>query len=118
MSNSPVDPKFNSLFKSAKKRAQNEVAFQKTNDILMGQAKELVTGPARGEIAFAFTCECSNLQCYEEVHMSIKEFERISKHQAWFCIVPKHNQPDIENVIEEHDTHWVVAKLSGLLAPN
>jgi len=35
----PVDPKLDALFRSAKKRAQNEVAFQKTNDILMAQAK-------------------------------------------------------------------------------
>lgn len=111
----PLDPKLNALFQSAKKRTQNEVAFQKTNDILMDQAKDLVVGPERGKIAFAFTCECSNMKCVEDIHLSITEFERVSDHAAWFCVKPEHNQPDIEKVVEEHDTHWIVAKLPGLL---
>ena len=110
-----IDPEIDALFRSAKKRAQNEVAFQKTNGILMDKAKELVIGPERKTIALAFTCECSDMHCSEDIHLTIHEFERVVRHPAWFCICAEHNQPDIEKVVEEHDEYWIVAKLPGLL---
>lgn len=89
----PLDSELNALFQSAKKRTQNEVAFQKTNNILVNQAKKLVALADRDKIAFAFTCECSNMKCHEDIHLSITDFERISDHAAWFAVKPGHNQP-------------------------
>ncbi len=110
------DPSIDSLFRSAKKRALNEVGFQKTNDILSDTAKELVAGSGEKLIAFAFTCECSDLLCVADVHLTVQEFERISKRKGWFCVIADHQQVDIEKVVEKHDTHLIVEKLPGLLS--
>ncbi len=110
-----IDPSIDALLHSAKKRALNEAAFQNTNDILSDKAQELLDETGAKNIAFAFTCECSDLRCVEDVHLTVEAFERISEHKARFCVVASHNQPDIEKVVEKNDTHWIVEKLPGLL---
>ncbi len=77
-----IDPSIDALFRSAKKRALNEVAFQKTNDILSDKAQELLDETGAKNIAFAFTCECSDLHCVEDVHLTVDAFEQISEHKA------------------------------------
>lgn len=109
------NPAIDALFRSAKKRAMNEVGFQKTNDILRAKVGDLLEGQGEKLIAFAFTCECSDLRCLEDVHVTVRDFQRISKHKAWFCVIPEHQQLDIEKVIERHHAHFIVEKLPGLL---
>ena len=111
----PKGPVYKALLKAAKKRAQNEVAFQKANEILMKAAKATAS-PGYRKDTFPFTCECSDLKCGKAVELSIDQFERVLKCSAWFVIEPHHDQPDIDKVVEKHHTYWVVAKHPGLLA--
>jgi hypothetical protein len=60
--------------------------------------------------AVDFTCECGRIDCSETMMMTIAEYEAIRAHSTHFGVVPQHEQPEIESVIERHPSYFVVEK--------
>ena len=60
--------------------------------------------------AVDFTCECGRTECSETMMMTIAEYEAIRTHPTHFGVVPQHEQPEIESVIERHPSYFVVEK--------
>jgi len=60
--------------------------------------------------AVDFTCECGRTECSETMMMTIAEYEAIRAHATHFGVVPQHEEPEIETVIERHQTYFVVEK--------
>jgi hypothetical protein len=42
--------------------------------------------------------------------MTVTEYEAIRAHSTHFGVVPQHEQPEIESVIERHPSYFVVEK--------
>jgi hypothetical protein len=42
--------------------------------------------------------------------MSVGEYEALRKDGTRFAVVPGHEVPDIERVVERHQAYWVVEK--------
>ena len=65
-----------------------------------------------------FLCECSTLGCVERVKLSKTQYEQVRAVGDRFLVVPGHESPTIERIVEHHETYLVVEKLGvgGLVA--
>jgi hypothetical protein len=93
-----------------KRLAVNEAWFREINDRIEANALEHGSDPH----LYEFICECANIDCAERMRMTLFEYEQLRAHPARFAIVPGHEQPEIETVVERN-TFWVVEK-KGLAA--
>jgi hypothetical protein len=93
----------------AKRIGQNEVVFREVNERLreLGEGFSLVSDEAE------FVCECGNGACAERVTMSLAEYESIRSNPKRFLIMPGHETPEFEKVIEDTERYLVVEKLPG-----
>ena len=66
--------------------------------------------------ATAFVCECADIGCSETIRLTHAEYRRIRDQPAHYLIVPGHEVPEIEDVVEQSDNHLVVDKGSNSVA--
>jgi hypothetical protein len=87
--------------------AQNEIFFRRVNE----RIAELTD---RWPGVLDLVCECANARCHEVLHMQVDEYEQLRSNPRRFAVVPGHELPDIEAVVEQHDDRYlVVEKHSG-----
>jgi hypothetical protein len=88
--------------------AGNEALFREVNERVAEVASHHEVETRTG--AVDFTCECGRMECSETMMMTIAEYEVIRAHATHFGVVPQHEQPEIETVIERHPGYFVVEK--------
>ena len=59
----------------------------------------------------AFLCECSHLDCRERVHLEPSVFDRIHKDPEVFILVPGHEIPDVERIVDQMGDFLIVRKI-------
>lgn len=93
--------------------AQNEVVFRSVNESIERQA--LVFG---GTDAYEFVCECMQSACFERIRLTLGEYEGVRAEGTRFAIVPGHENPRIESVVETRETFAIVEKygVAGVVA--
>lgn len=84
--------------------AHNEALFRAVNDEV--EAVEERYGSRDG----GFVCECADARCSETIRISLEEYARIREDSQRFVVVPGHEVPEIERVVERHDGYVVVEK--------
>jgi hypothetical protein len=85
--------------------AANEAAFREVNEaIARGQY------PGEDDAPRGFRCECARLGCNQVVELTNREYERIRSNSRHFFVVPGHEMPEAEEVIERNDGYLVVEK--------
>ena len=57
-----------------------------------------------------YHCECAELGCREKVPMGKADYERVRADSSHFIVVPGHEKPVVETVIESHDKWSVIEK--------
>lgn len=93
---------------SGTRRAQNELLFRAVNERVkdLNEAFESVSGEASG-----FICECDDLDCSEQIPISVAEYERIRAAPRHFVVKPGHEAGlRLERVVERFPDHLVVEK--------
>jgi len=63
-----------------------------------------------------YRCECANAACQEHVSLTRDEYEHVRENSRHFVMVPGHEIPDVETVIESHDG-WAVVEKSPSVTP-
>lgn len=58
----------------------------------------------------AYRCECARLDCKRTVELTPAEYEQVRAHPQQFLVLPGHERPEVETVIEATPTYVVVAK--------
>ena len=58
-----------------------------------------------------FFCECANTECLEKVSLGKADYERIRSDPRHFVIVPGHELPEVETVIEQNEGWTVIEKV-------
>jgi hypothetical protein len=93
----------------ARKIGENESLFRAVNERIEG------LGEAFGLITESMTvvCECGDDTCIEQIELQVPEYERVRSDPTTFVIVPGHEIPDVEDVVEHHDAYDVVRKHRG-----
>jgi hypothetical protein len=56
-------------------------------------------------------CECADEECFAPIALTVDEYEAIRKHPARFPVLPGHELPDVETVVEGNDRYLVVEKV-------
>jgi hypothetical protein len=58
-----------------------------------------------------FYCKCDRVSCFETVELRTDEYHRVLERRYCFLIVPGHDDPRVERLVEEHETYCVVEKI-------
>ena len=85
---------------------RNEALYRHVND----QIEEVNRSFSSISGGFAVTCECGELDCMEQIAVSIGIYERTRGNSARFIVVPGHEIGDVEMVVETYDEFVVVEK--------
>ena len=57
-------------------------------------------------------CECGAFRtCDAKLRLPVEEYERIRSQDDRFAVAPGHESPELETVVERHETWFVVDKL-------
>ena len=88
--------------------ARNEAAFRKVNEAMGGRA-ELAPTDGRS----AYLCECGALGCNLLLELTVEEYEAVRANPRRFFLVPGHEEPEVESVVDRQDRYFVVEKHPG-----
>jgi hypothetical protein len=86
----------------------NEALFREVNERVRGVSREF--GDPEG---VEFVCECGEASCTRRVRMSLAPYERMRADPALFVVLPGHELPDVETVVEQNEDYAVVRKHQG-----
>jgi len=85
--------------------ALNEALFREANERVETVAEQL--GP---DVPYEFLCECANADCTFRISLPLSVYESIRADPQQFVVLPLHYTPEVEDLVIEEDTHWVVRK--------
>jgi len=90
------------------RRAKNESLFRDVNERIEQIATKLeVTDSTE------FVCECDDLACVDRLEMGLSDYEHVRGDPTTFLVVPGHEDPAVEDVVEEHERYNLVRKHPG-----
>src|SRR5437016_14174953 len=55
-------------------------------------------------------CECGSANCHEHIALTETEYERPRRFPTHFAVLPGHDLPAVERVVEKNDRYLVVEK--------
>ena len=88
--------------------ALNETLFRTANERMQEwEERHEREGPE------LYYCECAQAECKQKVGMGLEDYERVRSDPSHFFVVPGHEIPDVETVIEEHDGWVLIEKAPG-----
>ena len=97
-----------SEWRARKERAaKNEQSFQSYNErrVAMEEAAE-----TPDEEPVPFVCECDDPQCSKAIEIPLGEYEGAVEAPDRFVVVPGHQDPAVEVVVESRDNYLIVSK--------
>ena len=98
----------------ARRLRQNEELMEELNRRMERMLEEIREDDEATDAddPIAFLCECSRLDCRERVHLKPSLFDRIHKDPEQFVLVPGHEMPEIERVVDQVGDFLIVRKLA------
>jgi hypothetical protein len=93
---------------SRRRAAQNQSRFREVNE----RIEELVATSSY----VSFVCECANERCVDSLSLTIEEYEHVRRDANRFVVLPGHDVPEVENVVDATDRYLVVAKVGAGMA--
>jgi hypothetical protein len=89
-----------------------------TNEAVFRQVNEEIEGLERVYAAIAddtlhIVCECGDLACTDRLPVMVPAYEAVRQDPTLFFVVPGHETPDVEDVVEAAETYNVVRKHDG-----
>lgn len=87
--------------------AENEALFREVNDRVNESASRL----GDPDMGYQYFCECANKDCTFRIVMKRDEYESVRDDPKQFVVLPDHYTPEIEVLVVESETFWVVRKL-------
>jgi hypothetical protein len=92
-----------------RRRVLNETGFRELNERIERINERFADETGSGE--FSIVCECSSTDCVERFPVAQAEYRRIRSVDEWFAVLPGHEDPAIERIVEENDEYFVIEKL-------
>jgi hypothetical protein len=93
----------------ARRIGENEALYRAVNE----RIEDL--NDAFGLLAetMAVICECGDLKCSSQIELDIPTYERVRSDPAQFVVLPGHEIPDVEHIVERSDGFFVIKKDRG-----
>ena len=90
--------------------AKNEALFRDVNERVrrIDERRQVAAGTAS---TWDFLCECGIEGCREAVQLTLEEYESVRSNPVWFFVVPGHERPEVEQVVERNERFHVVEKV-------
>ena len=85
--------------------AENEALFREVNERVEALGHHL--GP---NVPYEFLCECANVDCTFRITLPLSVYESVRADTRQFVVLPLHYTPEIEELVVEAETYWVVRK--------
>jgi hypothetical protein len=85
--------------------AKNEAVFRAANREL-----EQATEEAGGDGVLDVLCECGQEGCSGLIRLTVAEYDGVHSQDDRFVVVPGHENPTIETVVERREAYLVVDK--------
>jgi hypothetical protein len=85
--------------------AHNEAVFRDVNERI-----EKGHWPDGPDQPVAFRCECASLGCNMLVELTLRAYEHVRADPRHFVLLPGHEIPDVDRVLEAHPQYLVVEK--------
>lgn len=92
------------------RKATTEAIFRNVNERIAESAERFDAEEAE------FVCECSEQSCTHRVAASLGDYERVRSEATRFLLVPGHEDPSIERVVERRRRFSVVEKVERTVA--
>jgi hypothetical protein len=90
----------------AERAARNEEVFRDVNErIEEGAEHHGVTG------SLPFHCECGRVSCMETIELPHARYAAIVRERYHFVVLPGHEEPQIERIVEVEGDFLVVEKI-------
>jgi hypothetical protein len=89
--------------------AQHQSLFREVNERIEALNEEFARILPMGD----WICECGDAECFEPIALTVAEYEDIRSHPARFPVLPGHELPAVEVVVERHERYLVVEKLGA-----
>ncbi|HEX8205263.1 MAG TPA: hypothetical protein VF587_04295 [Solirubrobacteraceae bacterium] len=90
----------------ARRIADNESRFREINERLREDLRALPEDDER----IGFVCECGRVDCAERVSLTLAEYETVRASSLDFFVVPGHNAPHVEDVVDVNERFARVRK--------
>ena len=87
-------------------RERNEALFREVNE----RIEDVGTTLAPDDGPLLFLCECDNTDCVEKVSTTRAEYEAIRAVATHFVVLPGHEDPGVEHVVQQTERFLVVEK--------
>ena len=91
----------------ARRIAFNESVFREVNERIQQLGEQFESTEAE------YVCECADLSCTERLELPSADYEHVRSRPDRFLLVPGHERPEVERVVEDHGHYLVVEKLAG-----
>jgi hypothetical protein len=85
--------------------AENETLFRTANERMADWEER-----DRADADELYFCECGNPECNEKVRLRGSDYERVRSDPCHFFVLPGHEIPDVETVIESNDGWLLIEK--------
>ena len=83
--------------------AQNEILFRQVNERIVA-----ITDQWSGNLDLI--CECADDKCTARMDLKLGEYEQLRQNSHRFAVLPGHEFPDIEEVVDRNERYFVVEK--------
>ena len=83
----------------------NEALFREVNERIDQLHDEL-----GGASSFEIVCECGDSACIERFVITNADYQELRRDVHRFAVVPGHERPDVEQVVESRRAYLVVVK--------
>jgi hypothetical protein len=90
----------------ALRAAENQSLFREVNERIEELNERFATMMPMSD----WVCECADETCFETVSLTTAEYEAIRAHPARFPVLPGHELPEVETVVEANERFLVVEK--------
>jgi hypothetical protein len=90
----------------ARRLAENEALFRAANE----RIERTATTTAEPGDLVPFLCECPEGDCRGTIALTMAEYERVRSDSTLFVVLPGHERPSIEDVVERYERYMVVRK--------
>lgn len=91
-------------------RVQQRIARNETTLREVNEAIERGQWPGEEGSPTAFRCECAQEWCNELLEIDVAEYERVRGNSRWFVVLPGHEEPAAESVVQSGSGYVIVEK--------
>jgi hypothetical protein len=96
--------------------ARNERLLRSINWEIAEEGLRPPAGEPADEEELVFVCACGRASCSAELLLTVGEYRAVHEQPHRFVVAPGHANDQVERIVEEHPSYWVVEKLAAYQA--